>query len=400
MPSQDPNITIESLIFRLKRDQIPTGFQVAVETALLLRQVVSTARWTNINQLITQIQKLGSKLIEAQPREFVSGNIVRRVLFLIREELNNPSDESQSEKPSSVDHLTSSCIEGNLERITSSPIYSSMLNLLGKPEDYEPNTSQKLTNRTGTDLRPIFIQGIQDIIDELEKTHMDIAAQAMDHIHSKEIIMTHGASKTIETFLRAAAKKRKFTVILAESFPNHQASSHASIVALANAGIDAILIPDAAVFALMSRVNKVILGAHTGQFIINLFHYFYIIFLSFFLLLKNIVFANGGVLVSAGDKNLAAAAKHHSTPVIICAGIYKLSPVYPHNPDSLIALSSPNHVIPFDENLINSVDTINACQDYIPPSMIDLYITNLGGHPPSYLARLIRDHYDPEDMIL
>ncbi|KTW26696.1 hypothetical protein T552_02702 [Pneumocystis carinii B80] len=374
MPSQDPNITIESLAFRLKRSRIMTGFQVAVETALLLRQVVSTARWTDVNQLISQLQKLGSKLIEAQPKEFVSGNIVRRVLFLIREEFNNATDETELEKPSD-EQLIKSSIEGNLERITSSPIYSSMLNLLGKPSDYEPNVSQKFTNRINVDLRPIFIQGIQDIIDELEKTHSDIAAQAMDHIHSNEIIMTYGASKTIETFLRAAAKKRKFTVILAESYPNDHVSSHTLTVTLANEGIDTILIPDAAVFALMSRVNKVILGSHT-------------------------VFANGGVLVSAGAKNLAAAAKHHSTPVIICAGIYKFSPVYPHNPDSLIALSSPSHVIPFDEDLMGSVDMINACHDYIPPSMIDLYITNLGGHPPSYLARLIREHYDSEDTIL
>ncbi|KTW26515.1 translation initiation factor eIF2B subunit beta [Pneumocystis jirovecii RU7] len=375
MPPPDVNITLESLVFRLKRNQIPSGFQIALETALLLRQMVSAARWSDINQLITQIQKWGSKLIEAQPREFISGNIVRRVLFLIREEINNASNDSQEEKQTYNNHTMYTSIEGNLERITSSPIYSSMLNLLGKPSDYEPNSSQKQTAKVNVDIRPIIIQGIQDIVDELEKTHTDISAQALDHIHSNEIIMTHGVSKTIEAFLRAATKKRKFTVILAESFPNDHASSHASIISLANAGIDAILIPDAAVFALMSRVNKVILGAH-------------------------VVFANGGVLVSAGAKNLAAAAKHHATPVIICAGIYKLSPVYPHNPDSLITLSSPNNVVPFEQDLIDNVDIINACDDYIPPSMIDLYITNLGGHPPSYLSRMIRDHYDPRDTAL
>ncbi|KAG5440515.1 hypothetical protein PCK2_000449, partial [Pneumocystis canis] len=378
------DLSFESLLFRLKRNQIPDGFQIALETALLLRQVISITRWSHINQLITQIQKWGSKLIEAQPREFISGNIIRRVLFLIREEFNNLSDESLHEKPSN-NHLVSPNIEGsecvkphpcfyissvgNLEKITSSPIYSSMLNLLGKPDDYEPKNSQKSTAHIGTELKPILIQGIQDIIDELEKTHTDISAQALDHIHSN-------ASKTIEAFLRAAARKRKFTVILAESFPNNQKSSHESITALANTEIDVILIPDAAVFAIMSRVNKVILDAHT-------------------------VFANGGVLVSAGAKNLAAAAKHHSTPVIICAGIYKFSPLYPHNPDSLIMLSSPNNVIPFDQaDLIDTVDIINVCNDYIPPSMIDLYITNLGGHPLSYLSRLIRDHYDPEDTTL
>ncbi|KAG4304883.1 hypothetical protein PORY_001558 [Pneumocystis oryctolagi] len=390
MQSSDINIAFESFVFRLKRNQIPSSFQVALETALLLRQMVSTIRWSHTNQLIIQIQKWGSKLVEAQPREFVSGNIIRRVLFLIREELNNLSNDSQK-KQSCSSHTTYPNIEKNLEKITSRPIYSSMLNFLCKPEDYEPNNSKKQEAYSGSDLRPIFIQGIQDIIDELEKTHIDISVQALDYIHSNEIIMTHGASKTIEVFLRAAAKKRKFTVILTESFPNNHSSSHESIISLANAGIDAVLIPDAAVFALMSRVNKVILGAHT-------------------------VFANGGVLISAGAKNLAAAAKHHTIPVIICTGIYKLSPLYPHDPDSLIILSSPNNVMPFEQgnfskylnqqltkystDIVDTIDIINTCNDYIPPSMIDLYITNLGGHPPSYLSRMIRDHYDPEDTTL
>lgn len=71
MPPPDVNITLESLVFRLKRNQIPSGFQIALETALLLRQMVSAARWSDINQLITQIQKWGSKLIEAQPRGYI-----------------------------------------------------------------------------------------------------------------------------------------------------------------------------------------------------------------------------------------------------------------------------------------------------------------------------------------
>ena len=50
----------------------------------------------------------------------------------------------------------------------------------------------------------------------------NIAAQALDHIHANEVIMTVGYSKTVEAFLKGAARKRKFEVIVAESAPSYQ----------------------------------------------------------------------------------------------------------------------------------------------------------------------------------
>ena len=49
-----------------------------------------------------------------------------------------------------------------------------------------------------------------------EGTTENIAAQALEHIHSNEVIMTIGFSRTVEAFLREAARKRKFHVIVAE----------------------------------------------------------------------------------------------------------------------------------------------------------------------------------------
>ncbi len=82
----DANSAVESLVSRLRRRQLKGSYKVAVETCLVLRQVVSQTRWTHIDQLITQIRNIGVRTVEAQPREFTSGNIVRRVLKLIREE--------------------------------------------------------------------------------------------------------------------------------------------------------------------------------------------------------------------------------------------------------------------------------------------------------------------------
>jgi translation initiation factor eIF-2B subunit beta len=36
-------------------------------------------------------------------------------------------------------------------------------------------------------------------------------------------------------------------------------------LALSKAGIETILIPDSAIYAMMARVNKVIVGTHAGQ---------------------------------------------------------------------------------------------------------------------------------------
>ncbi len=72
---------------------------------------------------------------------------------------------------------------------------------------------------------------------------------------------------------------------------------------LAKAGIETTVITDSAVFAMMSRVNKVIIGTHT-------------------------VMANGGLKAINGSHTIALAAKHHSVPLIVCAPMFKLSPQY------------------------------------------------------------------------
>lgn len=50
-------------------------------------------------------------------------------------------------------------------------------------------------------------------------SEIDISAQALEHIHANEIIMTMGHSKTVFAFLKTAAKDRVFQVIVAECAP-------------------------------------------------------------------------------------------------------------------------------------------------------------------------------------
>lgn len=61
-------------------------------------------------------------------------------------------------------------------------------------------------------------------------------------------------------FLKAAAKKRHFHVIVCEGAPHF--GGHQMAKSLADAGINTTVIHDAATFAIMARVNKVLLPSH------------------------------------------------------------------------------------------------------------------------------------------
>ncbi|RAH45474.1 translation initiation factor eIF2B subunit beta [Aspergillus brunneoviolaceus CBS 621.78] len=411
--------SIDNLISLLKRRQIRHSRSCATATAYLLRGVISASRTNDANKLIERVQNVGRRLMAAQPREMVVGNIVRRVLGLIRDEaeddregdfnLSEAGSESQPQTPRGLDDPTdvlSARHDGSdrgasrqpLPALTAAPI--SMFSLLSHPdtENSLPGTpvsaspsGRLLGHAPSKDIRAEVLDGISEIIDELTQVDDQIAAYALDHIHSNEIILTHTSSTTVQKFLLKAAAKRKFTVIHAEAFPNNHEATHATVSGanpyddellstesfqkpLIALGITVILIPDSAVFALMSRVNKVILGTHS-------------------------VLANGGLVASAGTRVIARAAKVHQTPVVVVSGVYKLSPVYPFDFDSLIEYGDASKVISYEDgDLVDQIDVQNPLYDYVPAELIDLYITNLGGHAPSYLYRIVSDHYRKEDI--
>lgn len=77
--------------------------------------------------------------------------------------------------------------------------------------------------------------------------------------------MTFGQSRTVQEFLKTAAQNRSFHVIVAEGAPSYRGRDMAE--ELAKSGIKTTLIPDSSIFALMSRVNKVIVGTKACVFL-------------------------------------------------------------------------------------------------------------------------------------
>ena len=404
--------------------------------------------------LILRVQQVGQRLCAAQPKEMVVGNIVRRVLGLIREEAEDnrdadasiysdagtdspqgsprgaeahgthrpalsssistfsplrhgatePTDSHMMDSDSSFADASAVNLPDPFAPrpplLTSHPSYAannnapavtSMFSLLsheGTPSPTATPTGAQSPTARGTltaqhlprlntvgqrDLKPDIMGGIEEIIDELGQVDEQIAAYALEHIHSNEIILTHTSSLTVQKFLLKAATKRTFTVVHAESYPNNHEATHAAVTGktgkeddddddlsaatfqkpLTAAGITVILIPDSAVFALMSRVNKVILGTHA-------------------------VLANGGLVAAAGAKTIAKAARMHRTPVVVVSGVYKLSPVYPFDFEALIEYGDPSKVFGYEEgDLVDGVEVENPLFDYVPAELVDLYITNL-----------------------
>ncbi|KAL8941059.1 MAG: hypothetical protein Q9216_002467 [Gyalolechia sp. 2 TL-2023] len=389
----------------LKHRQIRDSQACATATAYLLRRVVGDFRITDFAKLIERIQTVGQRLIVAQPKELAVGNIVRRVLGVIRDEgEENREVEAETGEGRPKGWLESSLDTGigtfttatSNERPplvtthasylagTNAPISTSLFNLLSHPPSKTvspsgtPGTQFPVRRSTraipaqpnldnAQDLRAEVIEGIQEIIDELNQADDQIAGYAQDHIHSNEIILTHTSSMTVQKFLLKAATKRKFTVVFAEpSSSNPQAvaarvtrncdkerSSEKFQKALTTAGITILLVPYSAGFALMARVTKVILDA-------------------------NVVFANGGLMAAAGAEVIAKAARMHHKPVVVLSGVYKLSPVYPFDAEALIENGEPGHILTFSEgHMIEKTDLNNPLADYIVADLVDLYITNL-----------------------
>ncbi|KAK5697196.1 GCD complex subunit gcd7 [Elasticomyces elasticus] len=473
--------SITTLISLLKRRQIRSSRSCALATTKLLIAVVEAGSpdsshntWSSTSALITRIRQVGRKLISAQPKEIAIGNIVRRVLGVIREvadrdsetanadlsgsEISGPtspitgeftqqrsvlpmrlsefsSRDALSGRPGTADSIASSTFSAPVAapqqqqrpNLMNAPTGTSLFSILQHPQQnpsrstsspyatppagtqspaLRPSpTSKSVVSTTeaaggeSLDIKAEVLDGLAELLDELSVVDTQIAESALEHIHSGEVILTHGSSRTVQRFLlTAAGKKRKFTVFVAESYPNTHSATHDTLLngsvppvspddeglgekgrwkALTAAGVTVVLVPDTAVFALMPLVNKVLLSPHA-------------------------VMANGSLLAAAGTETICLAAKEHRVPVVVLAGVYKLSPVYPFDEEGMVEYGDPSKVVGFAEDgrFVDGVDIVNPLSDFVGAEGVGLYVTNLGGCAPSYLYRVVGDHYRGEDVDL
>ena len=121
---------------------------------------------------------------------------------------------------------------------------------------------------------------------EIELSVKNLSQQALAHIHANELILTLGYSYTVEQFFKyAASKKRQFHVFILEHAPFF--TGHKMAINLSQSNIPVTVVTDSAVFAIMARVNKIVIGTRS-------------------------LLANGGLTAKSGTYNLALAAKNYN----------------------------------------------------------------------------------------
>ncbi|XP_054730351.1 translation initiation factor eIF-2B subunit beta [Anastrepha obliqua] len=344
-----PTKEVKQLIHEIKLGNVEGSYNITTKTLQLFKKIINGQEWAHAQELMNIVRAQACFLQSAMPQETVTANIARRILKLIREEF----DLLQAKVNKFADDQGSMSLHKLLTQ-TSSDV----------TVDYtEP---QHL-------LRDALLDHLQEIETELETSSENICAQAEEHIHSSEVILTLGHSRSVESFLKLAAKKRQFlTIIIAECAPDCR--GHNLAAKLASGNVEIIVIPDSAIFAMMSRVNKVIIGTHS-------------------------VLANGGLRAACGSYTVALAAKHYSVPVIVLSPMYKLSPVHlcSYEQDAFNLVGCAGDVIGYDSLASHSAKVYSPIFDYVPPELVTLFISNIGGHAPSYVYRLLTELYNPED---
>merc|ERR1719342_1132818 len=288
------------------------------------------------------------KLEEEMPHYQVSHNVIKRILKLIRDEYVSASKSVETDYQ-----------QESLQRILKSEGSAS--------SDWGKNVS---------DFKERVFEIIEELTNDIDSCSEEISKQAIEHIHANEIILTIGRSRTVERFLKNAAKTRNFEVIVAEAAPSY--SGHQMATSLAKAKISTTVITDSAIFAMMARVNKVIIGTSS-------------------------ILADGGVVALSGSRSVALAAKHYSVPLIVLGAVYKLTPRFLPEGDTQVAsmLVSPAPVMNgLDATCKGKLRCINPLYDCVPPSLVTLFISNLSGYSPSYVYRQMGDLYHQEDRNL
>jgi len=220
------------------------------------------------------------------------------------------------------------------------------------------------------------LEGIDEITDEVEQVDDQIAAYGDVQIHPTDFVLVHEPDSTLEKFLLRAAQKRNFTVLVVRS--THAAlSSESSPMPfqqkLNAAGIKTINVMNTGLNAYMSKVNKVIISARG-------------------------VTADGGVIAEAGSAAVARAAHASGKDVLVLMGIYKLSPENPADTRSLVEWGDPESFISYEKgNVVNTIDVDVPVTEFVPPTLVNIYISNIGVHSRDHLHGLIGDHYNDED---
>ncbi|KAK9266786.1 hypothetical protein L1049_012517 [Liquidambar formosana] len=221
----DTHTLVNEFVIKLKKRKIEGSQATARQTAELLRSVISQQRIPYTNQagaLIDAINAVGEQLISANHVELAVGNIVRRVLHIIREEdLSlataaiaglNLSGVSDDEDDDERDHpvLSAAAVAAAARSTLRPPSLQTLLEDMPDPAAV-PQTSSSGGDSDGKSksadkssrsrkLKHDVIEAVNELIQDIATCHEQIAEQAVEHIHQKK--QYHGVAEDMSRKLQ------------------------------------------------------------------------------------------------------------------------------------------------------------------------------------------------------
>lgn len=399
---------VERFAWRLKRRELAGSTSTALQTTELLKTYLNKAPETlNMGEIANLIRQIGKVLTNARQNDLIVGNVVRRVLFILRHACAaylRRQAEAQTSRPRSRSTSTTSGATSSGEALSGSPAQSpSALDIgsafAGKTPQFKAESDGQSAVMSNVDmsvslhnlyvssaqwddlvpynpLKAHVIQDVSELAAEITQAKDAIADQASQHIFDEDVILTAGYSSAVLEFLVAGATLRSFTVFVLESAPSLVGQRMAA--ELARHKINVTLLTDAAMVAIMPSVTKILVGSHA-------------------------VMADGGILAPSGYAALCLAAKRYAKPVVVLAGLHKVSPLYAFDQTTFNELTNPAQILSYDALSGDSdglVEVLNPVFDYVAPESISLYVTNFGCYQPSYIYRLLSEYYNVNDYNL
>lgn len=385
-----------------QNEHIKESRLVGRKMAEVLKKVVEISYWNNVYDLIETVKYLGKEIIKNNKLLFVIPNVIRRVLKIIRTEHfkqlymhnNNYKELGAAGNISNSTILTINAsgnpnVESKKRNNESTALYERKGNYMEhnnllfekkmKTFDrsvnmYFENASNESTYKipaTST-LKHSIIEGITELMAEIDVSWEEGEQRASyDLFMENDVILTMGHSVGVEKFLKSINKKKDgISVIVVGGDINRSGFRMAKL--LSEDGVDTTYISDSAVFAVIPKVTKIVLGSVA-------------------------VSSSGGAITKLGGFNIASSAQFNSKPVTIILPLFKLLYVPLFDPVRQNELQpGPSKIYKDPNNLFVK----NPKYDYIPEHLIALYITEMGPVDSFQLYNIAQKKYHWEDLDL
>ena len=382
-----------------KKDYINSTY-IAKDTAELFLQLIKNSiaekSITTLAELILLVTYLGKMFTAIDPVQFCTGNVIKRILHIIREEIkeNTTEDKIDYEKKQEIIYEKIKEIKRNIKKIKNLDFESEeknekKLNDLDE-ENGEDSSSEKTSTQKLYEIQKIklnipisetnkdnILTKMDELIAEIDSINDAIINQKEinDLINNDDIILTTNYSQQVAELLIENAKTKKFKVLVAESTPLFNKKSQAET--LIKKGIDTTIVDDDDIYDIMNKLTKIKVLIGARAFLVN-----------------------GGLITYGGAYNICLAANMFSIPVIIVGGTTKLTPMHAFKHELYNEFLSPSFIYGNKvkyEGDISGIQFNNPYLDYVPPNLITMYATNIGIINPIYLYRSFADMYNQED---